>query len=173
LDAVKAKAHAMPDRTYKDKLTMMSGQDQIDLYHFGRAHTNGDTFVVFPQLRAMHAGDAFPGKQLPFMDVANGGSGVAFPETVKKLTSTVRNVDTVITGHSPTVMKWQDLVEYGEFLQAFLDAARTSMKAGKTPEQAAAEIKLPSRFSGYTIPTSGFAAAPAAIKTIYGELGAK
>ena len=95
----------------------------------------------------------------------------ATPETVKKLTSTVKNVDTVITGHS-TVMKWQDLVEYGEFLQAFLDAARTSMKAGKTPEQAAAEIKLP-RFSGYTIPTSGFAAAPAAIKTAAGTGGAR
>ena len=41
----------MPKRTFKDKMTLGSGADQIDLYHFGRAHTGGDAFVVFPALR--------------------------------------------------------------------------------------------------------------------------
>jgi glyoxylase-like metal-dependent hydrolase (beta-lactamase superfamily II) len=61
-----AKFH--PKRTFKDKLTLFSGTDQIDLYHFGRGHTNGDTFVVFPAARAMHAGDMFPRQQMPFID---------------------------------------------------------------------------------------------------------
>src|SRR5688572_12304285 len=30
----------LPGRTYKDRLTLGSGKDQIDLYHFGRGHTN-------------------------------------------------------------------------------------------------------------------------------------
>src|SRR5438876_5217588 len=42
------KAKFLPKRTYKDKLTMGSGKDEIDLYYFGPGHTNGDTFVVFP-----------------------------------------------------------------------------------------------------------------------------
>ncbi len=172
MDAVKTKPHAMPDRTYKDRLSLMSGKDQIDLYYFGRAHTSGDTFVVFPQLRTMHAGDVFPGKQLPFMDAANGGSGVAYPETLAKATAGIKNVDTVITGHS-TVMRWADLVEFTDFTRTFLDAVRTSMKAGKTIEQTAAEIKLPAKFVGYAMPASGFAAVPGAVKTIYGELGGK
>jgi len=33
--------------------------DQTDLYHFGRGHTNGDSFVVFPAARVMHTGDMF------------------------------------------------------------------------------------------------------------------
>src|SRR5262245_18999390 len=49
----------MPKRTFKDRLTIGSGADEIDLYYFGRGHTNGDTWVVFPALRAMHAGDIF------------------------------------------------------------------------------------------------------------------
>ncbi|MEO8681752.1 MAG: MBL fold metallo-hydrolase, partial [Vicinamibacterales bacterium] len=49
----------LPTRTFKDKLTVGKGADQIDLYYFGRAHTGGDAFVVFPALRTMHAGDAF------------------------------------------------------------------------------------------------------------------
>src|SRR4029077_6138365 len=46
-----AKAQFLPKKTYKDKLTVGTGKDQIDLYYFGPGHSNGDTFVVFKQLR--------------------------------------------------------------------------------------------------------------------------
>src|SRR5688500_5308497 len=52
-----AKKHGLPDRTFKDKLTVLSGKDAIDLFYFGPAHTSGDAFVVFRNLRVMHAGD--------------------------------------------------------------------------------------------------------------------
>src|SRR5262245_12568691 len=45
----------MPKRTFKDTMTLGAGADQIELYYFGRGHTNGDAFVVFPALRVMHA----------------------------------------------------------------------------------------------------------------------
>ena len=51
----------MPTKTFKDKMTLGSGADRIDLYYFGRGHTNGDAWVVFPALRLMHAGDIFSG----------------------------------------------------------------------------------------------------------------
>ena len=47
-------------------------------------HTNGDTFVVFPALRVLHAGDMFPWKDAPFFDRSNGGSGMAYPKTLAK-----------------------------------------------------------------------------------------
>src|SRR5262249_54312670 len=43
----------MAKRTFKDKLTIGSGADRIDLYYFGRGHTNGDAWTVFPALRVM------------------------------------------------------------------------------------------------------------------------
>ena len=58
----------MPKRTFKDKMTIGKGADQIDLHYFGRGHTNGDAFVVFPALRVMHAGDIFSGKNVPLLD---------------------------------------------------------------------------------------------------------
>ena len=67
----------LPKQTFKDKLTIGSGAEQIDLYYFGRGHTNGDAFVVFTGLRVAHAGDIFSGKNLPLIDAANGGSAVA------------------------------------------------------------------------------------------------
>src|SRR5262245_20525499 len=32
----------MPKRTFKDKMTIGNGSDRVDLYYFGRGHTNGD-----------------------------------------------------------------------------------------------------------------------------------
>ena len=98
----------MPKRTFKDKMTIGKGADQIDLYYFGRGHTNGDAFVVFPALRVMHAGDIFSGKNIPLLDANNGGSGVEIGKTLAKAADSVKNVDTIITGHS-TVMTVADL----------------------------------------------------------------
>src|SRR5436309_11462046 len=65
-DAFKGQnAKYLPKRTYKDRLSLFSGKDQIELYYFGRGHTSGDTFVVFPAARAMHTGDMYPRSQMP------------------------------------------------------------------------------------------------------------
>jgi len=146
-----ANKHGLADRSYKDRLTLLTGGDAIDLYYFGAAHTNGDAFVVFRNARVMHTGDAFANKGQPFIDRANGGSGVAYSDTIAKAASTVKNVDTIINGHSPVTMKFQDLVDFGEFNRLFLAHARASLKAGKTPEQAMMDLKLPEKFKDYNL----------------------
>ena len=145
-----ANKHGLPDRTFTDRLSLLSGNDAIDLYYFGAAHTSGDALVVFRAARVMHAGDMFPGKQQPLIDRNNGGSGIAYGETIQKASGGVKGVERVITGHS-TVMTWQDFVDYGEFNRLFLSHARESLKMGKTPEQAMMDFKLPEKFSGYNI----------------------
>src|SRR4029450_4170109 len=90
-----ANAHGLPDRTFKDKMTLLSGNDAIDLYYFGAAHTNGDAFGVFPTSRVMPPGDAFANKGQPLIDGNNGGSGVASPDTLEKAAKTIKNVNTI------------------------------------------------------------------------------
>lgn len=142
------KKHALADKTYKDKLSIGSGADKVDLYYFGPAHTNGDTFVVFPALKVMHAGDVFPRKGTPLIDVNNGASGVAYGETIAKAVKGIKDVETVIPGHS-AVTDWAAFVEFGEFNREFLAATQAAKKAGKTAEQAVAEFKLPEKFAAY------------------------
>jgi cyclase len=148
MDALTDKPQAMPDRTLKDKLSLMSGKDRIELYYFGRGHTNGDAWVVFPALRVVHTGDLFPRKGTPLIDVNNGGSGVEYPATLEKAIKGIRNVETVIPGHS-AVTDWAALTEFTEFNRAFLTSVQNAVKSGKTAEQAIAEIKLPEKFSAY------------------------
>jgi cyclase len=163
-----ANKNGMPDRTFTDRLTVLGGNDAIDLYYFGPAHTNGDAFVVFRNLRVMHAGDVFANTAQPFIDVDNGGSGIAYGETIAKAAAAIKNVDTVITGHTD-VKKWQDFVDFGEFNRLFLQHARASLKAGKTAEQAMADLKLPDKFKGYTL-TGGRGGPGGNFNVIYQEL---
>src|SRR5213594_1024778 len=74
----------MAKRTFKDKMTVGTGADRIDLYYFGPGHTNGDAIVVFPALRTAHIGDLFARKGVPLVDGANGGSVLHYFETVNK-----------------------------------------------------------------------------------------
>jgi cyclase len=158
------KAQFLPHKTYKDKLSLFSGADRIDLYYFGAGHTNGDTIVVFPALRFAHAGDLFARKGTPLIDTANGGSGVAYPTTLKKAASKIKNVDSVITGHSD-VFPWSAVREYSEFNKAFLDATRAAMKQGKSADDAATSLRLPDKFKGYQMTGT-----KDNVTKIYGEL---
>jgi len=148
-----ANSHGMPDRTFKDRVTLLSGAESIDLYYFGAAHTNGDAFVVFRNARVLHAGDAFANKGQPNIDLPNGGSGIAYPDTLAKASTTIKDIDTIIGGHSPMLMKPQDLADQAEFTRLMLTQARTSLKAGQTPEQAMMDFrsKLPAKFADYNL----------------------
>jgi cyclase len=168
-----ANKNGLPDRAFKDKMTLLGGKDAIDLYYFGPAHTNGDAFIVFRTARTMHTGDAFANKGQPFIDRTNGGSGVGYPDTIQKLAKGVRNVDTIINGHSPVTMTWQDLVEWGEFNRLFLNHARESIKAGKTAEQAMADFTLPAKFKGYNVAPGGRGGAAGNFGVLYEELQGK
>jgi cyclase len=141
----------LPKRTYKDKLTLRSGADQIDLHYFGRGHTDGDTWVVFPALRIVHAGDIFAGKNLPLLDGNNGGTGLEIGDTLAKAHSGLRNVDTIVTGHS-VQMTMAELKEYSDFNKDFLAFVASGKKAGQTPAQIAAAWKIPAKYTGYAEP---------------------
>src|SRR6059058_1742352 len=96
----------MPKRTFKDRMTLGKGADEIDLYYFGPGHTNGDAWVVFPALRTVHAGDLFASKALPIVDADNGGSVLHYGDTLNRAYSGIKNVDTIINGHSNTTTTW-------------------------------------------------------------------
>ena len=141
----------LPKRTFKDKMTLFKGADEVDLYYFGRGHTNGDAWVAFPALRVVHAADIFSGKNIPLLDANNGGSAAEIANSLEKGLNGIKNVDTIITGHS-TQMTPADLKEYIQFNRDFLNDVRTAMKAGKTADEVAASWKIPAKYAGYAAP---------------------
>lgn len=174
------KAAFLPAKTFKDKMSLTAGASRIDLYYFGAGHTNGDTVIVFPALRTLVMGDLFARKWAPLIDASNGGSAIAFPQTLAKVVGSIKDVDTVITGHATTtlgtapnvsfvrsnpVMKWADLQEYADFMRDFVAAGQAAKKAGKSVDEAVSGLKLPERYKDYNM-----AQAKADVQRLYDEV---
>ena len=175
----------LPTTTFTERFGLLDGLDRIELRHFGRAHTDGDVVVVFPRKRTAYLGELFPDKAAPVIDAANGGSGVAFPATLARAVAALEGVERVITGRGPIPttyagrgrrdrgaqrawsgwMTLDDLAEYADFNAAFLASVRASFEAGRSGEQAAANLDLPERYAGY-----GMERARANVEAIYDEL---
>jgi cyclase len=177
-------ARFLPNKTFTEKISLLDGIDRIDLYYFGPGRTNGDVIVVFPEKRVAILGDLFPAKEAPAIDTANGGSAVAFPQTLARAIQEIKGVQRVVTGHdtrsatprqretsgsqifaNPLTMTWNDLQEYADFNRDFLAAVQDAMKAGKTADEAAATLRLPDRYKDYDMQQ-----AKANVQAIYGEL---
>jgi hypothetical protein len=147
-------ARFIPTQVYNDRLTLFSGADRFELYYFGPAGTNGDSWIVIPSLRIMIGADDVA-KGLTLLDAANGGSAAAFQRTLASVASQVKDVDSVVTGHGG-IISWNEFVEYTQLTNDSYTWMRQQKAAGKTVAQAAMEFQIPAKYVGYNAPNPMF-----------------
>jgi cyclase len=138
----------LPTRTFKDRLTVGSGADRLELYYFGPTTNRSAIFIVIPALRVLLTGTAFAGKFLPPLARPYGGDGVEYPNTLTKALPLTRDIDMIITGRDG-VAKPRDLEVHRDFMRDFLESTRQAKKAGRSAAAAAKAWKLPARYAGY------------------------
>ncbi|HZV19851.1 MAG TPA: MBL fold metallo-hydrolase [Sphingobium sp.] len=137
------KAEVLPNVTYKDRMTLGKGADRIELYHFGPAHTTGDTFVVIPSARLLFMGDVMAWDMAPFLP---SGGASTLPVALEKLVATVKGVKIVVEGHGH-VNNWKGLERFTRFNRALLTAARAAYDRGDAPGTAVAELQKNGEFA--------------------------
>jgi cyclase len=102
---VAANQSGQPDITVEPRGSIHLGGKSAEIYWFGRAHTDGDIVVLFPQDRTLAAGDMFTvGEGTPqLIDYMGGGSAKEWTATVTKVLAL--DFDTVVPGHGNVVKK--------------------------------------------------------------------
>ena len=102
---VEGKMPGVPTLTYRAHMHVRIGGKNAELFHFGRAHTNGDTVILFPDQRVLAAGDMFTfGDATPqLIDYAGGGSGKDWTGTLDDVLKL--DFDTVVPGHGAIAKK--------------------------------------------------------------------
>ena len=89
----------------------------------------------------------FPRQQMPFIDVANsGGSAIEFGPTLQKAVAAIKNVDTVVGGHTFTPVTWNDFTTYTDFYSEFLRDAQAAKKKGTSVDEFVKAYKVADRF---------------------------
>lgn len=129
-----------PNITFGDKRSVLSGKDRIDLYYFGRGHTDNDIFVVYPNERVMNVGDLMAWDMAPLIDPGTNGSVLALPDTMDKAAKGIANVDQVITGHGD-VFPRQVMLDYASYMRDLVEASKKGLAEGRTPDEVLAALE--------------------------------
>lgn len=121
---------ALPAVTFRERLTLHWGGEEIELLHCPGAHTDGDTVVRFKRANVIHTGDIFFSAGYPFIEALGGGNVDGVIAAVKAILELCDEKTRIIPGHGPLARK-QDLAVYGEMLAGVRAAVAKEMAAGK------------------------------------------
>ncbi len=105
-------AGARPVVTYNDSVSFHFNGEEVRAFLAPPAHTDGDTFVHFPEADVLHLGDVFRTTSYPIIDVYNGGTVAG---TIEALETALRlaGPDTrIIPGHGLQVVGRDTLVDF-------------------------------------------------------------
>ena len=131
----------MPGATYRDRMTFYLGGKEIQLLHFGNAHTKGDTVLFVPQDRIVYMSEVFFNEEFPNMAGGYGVSWVKVLDTVRAL-----DADIFIPGHGPIPDDPKQtraaLDRARQILVDARDGVQSQIAQGATEDQAVAAVKL-------------------------------
>ena len=102
---VDGKQPGLPTMVFDRHAHIYLGGKNVELYHFGRAHTDGDVVVLFPAERTLAAGDMFTfGDATPeLIDYSGGGSAKEWTSTLDSALQL--DFDNVVPGHGVPTTK--------------------------------------------------------------------
>ena len=131
----------MPNATYRDRMTFYLGGKEIQVLHFGSAHTKGDSVLFVPQDRIAYLSEVFFNEEFPNMAGGYGVSWVKALDTLKAL-----DADIFIPGHGPIPDDPKQtraaLDRARQILVDARDGVQNQIAQGATEDQAVAAVKL-------------------------------
>ena len=132
-----------PNVTLENSVRLYLGGKRVEVFHFGRAHTDGDVVAYFPDQRAVAMGDMFTvGDGLPpLVDYPGGGSTREWPRSIEG--ALALDFDTAIPGHGKPTTK-AELAKYRDNLAAL--GRRVIEMQAKKATRADVEKELRSRY---------------------------
>jgi len=130
-------AAGLPRMTYRDQLTMRMNGEEVQMIAIPRAHTDGDTLVVFPGLDVIMTGDFYRSIQYPNVDRANGGSLQGLIDGLGVVIGHAGPNTKIVPGHGPTVDR-NAVVAHRDMALAVRDRVTRLVDQGQSEDQVVA-----------------------------------
>jgi len=138
---VAANQSGQPDITVGNHAELYIGGKAVEIHKVGRAHTDGDVVVLFPEHRVLATGDIFangPGTSAQLVDYPGGGSAKNWPNAVAEALEL--EFDTVVPGHG-LVSTRADLVANRDRAARFAATLAQLVSQGKTRAEIEAVVR--------------------------------
>jgi glyoxylase-like metal-dependent hydrolase (beta-lactamase superfamily II) len=156
-------AHAaMPSITYDKEYVVRLGGVTVEVKHFGRSHTSGDSVVYFRDLKVVALSDALTtGGQGPLIDYAGGGSALEWKQVFQEILKL--DFDAAIPGNGPVLTK-AEVQAYATKFNTVVDRATELVRKGVPRDQLLMQLKTDD---------IGWAPRIPSIDGLYAELGGR
>lgn len=153
-----------PNITLRDKLTLYQdvagGSREIQVLHFGRAHTGGDVMIYLPQERVVFTGDMM----LPGLAYMGDGHVDEWPDSLEGLKAL--DFDIWLPGHGPVMRDRQPIENFQVYLRDLWSKTQSMHRQGVSWEQAAQRLDMTNHSDNYA-QIRGPGVDPRAIRRIY------
>lgn len=125
---------ALPEETYTDAREMTLNGHTFKIIPVAPAHTDGDSFVFWPDLNVIQTGDLFFNGFWPFIDSSSDGDIYGMIAATDKLLMLTDDDTRIIPGHGPVADK-ADLMTYNMMLREVADRVTTAQSQEQTLDQ--------------------------------------
>jgi cyclase len=133
---------AIPKRPYTKSFSVSVGGRSARIGHPVAAHTDGDSFVYFPEVNVLSTGDILTLGRYPLVDFGNGGSINGLISAVEGYVKIANDQTKVVPGHGPVVDR-AALVKYRDMLVTARDRVAKLIAEGKSDKEAVAARPFP------------------------------
>ncbi len=136
-----------PNQTYTETWSQKFRKEEIAMYYYGAAHTDGDSLVHFKNANIVHMGDLMFNRRHPFIDRSAGASIKSWINVLDKTDATFDKKTQFIFGHAAdgyevTGTK-EDLKMFKDYFEKLLAFAESEIKAGKSKEDFIKNTAIP------------------------------
>jgi cyclase len=160
-----AEPGALPQITFDHELTVHLNGEDVQVVHYPRAHTDGDSIVFFAKGNTVAMGDIFVRYGFPFIDTNGGGTVqgmiAACTDVLKRVTPAVK----IVAGHGE-LAGVDDLRTYLKMLEDTNALVERGIASGKTLEQLK-QAQLFAPWSERYAPQGAFVNADAYLESLY------
>ncbi|MBP1636534.1 MAG: beta-lactamase domain protein [Acidobacteria bacterium] len=114
------------------------GKEEMELRHYGPAHTSGDAVITFEKANVVHMGDLVFNRRHPFIDRPSGASIANWMALLDRVAAEHERDTIYVFGHGSPKFgetgRRADLLYMRDYLGALLEFVRGEMKRGQTRE---------------------------------------
>lgn len=135
-----------PGTTFTNDWAVKVGHEEIELRHYGPAHTGGDAIVTFTSANVAHLGDLVFNRRHPFIDRAGGASIEGWINVLRRVVSDHTPETEYIFGHAGEGFairgRQADVTHMRNYLLALQAHVGAAVTAGKPREQVVKEAGI-------------------------------
>jgi len=124
----------LPSVIFRDKMVILLGTQEVELWYFGRGHSTGDIVVCFPKEKTAFVGDQVFLGMTPGVYSEIGGDTFEHVKTLNKMMDTLE-AEQFVSGHYDSILSRADIWTYIDGVRKKQEKVRELINQGHSLEE--------------------------------------